>query len=181
MLQQKMWHSLHPRIKIKLIHCLCCTQLTKNRPPGGGALSGFCTQIIHPHQKFNAAWRMSFNRFLGLPSILPNTVLQKILHSTEATCSEAAARNARKVIQRFEEGFLTNLSEDNEEEENKDDTEYNQRNSSHALCFKAFARNFKVLFVYTPGGTGCAINAASHTTTSLSMRTSTSSEDSIKF
>ncbi len=49
-----------------------------------------------------------------------------------------------------------NALDDKEEEENKDDTEYNQRNSSQALFFKEFAQNFKVLFEYA--GKHCVCN-----------------------
>jgi hypothetical protein len=75
---------------------------------------------------------MSLKRFMGLPSSLPQDVLNKIMHSTVATCSESAERNARKVVQRFGDNVLA-------QQQQAENTE----NHFEAICFKVFPIKFK--------------------------------------
>ena len=57
------------------------------------------TQTVR--RSFHSAWRTSFKTFMGLPTSLPAATLNRILHSSEATCSEAAERNVQKILRRF--------------------------------------------------------------------------------
>ena len=88
---------------------------------------------------------MSFKNILRLPNCLPAVTLDKILHSSEITCSEAAERNARKIRYRF--GCETTV-------ENAQRSE-NSENQVTSISVKLFPGNFKVLFAYTGNHCTC--------------------------
>jgi hypothetical protein len=65
------------------------------------------TQTQTTRKNFHSAWRQSFKTFLGLPTALPSAVLERILHNSELTCSDAAKRNAQKISRRFGDRAIT--------------------------------------------------------------------------
>ncbi len=73
------------------------------------------------------------------------------MHNTEATCSESAERNARKVVQRFGENVLAQqLQAENTE------------NHFEEICFKVFTIKFKQLFAYAGKHCSCHNRLLNH-------------------
>jgi hypothetical protein len=83
---------------------------------------------------------MSFKNFLELPNCLPATTLDKILHSSEVTCSVAAERNARKIRSRF--GCESTA-------ENAQASEQSADKAITPISVKLFPDNFKVILTFT--------------------------------
>ena len=70
------------------------------------------TQTQTTQKRFHSACHSkSFKTFMGLPVCLPGAILRQILHDSEATCSEAAERDAVKIRRRFAEGEVFNHPE----------------------------------------------------------------------
>ena len=108
------------------------------------------TQTKTTQNSFHAAWRMSFKTFLGLPACTPAAVLNRILHSSEITCSEAAQRNAAKIARRFGGEAITR------DEPIQESQQERQEEQPHApMYLKKFPPNFKSLFAFAGKQCSC--------------------------